>query len=122
MGLVSYHQIKVNNTINRITLFFFFLVCLFFSQDIQKIFGKYSHKKSVWCSKGEVHSDIDLPKKKKEKNKKKWKEKRMNKKEQKISNKQPNLLSRRMRKMNKQGLSRRKEIIKIREEVNEMEI
>ena len=46
----------------------------------------------------------------------------MNKKEQKISNKQPNLLSRRMKKMNKQGLSRRKEIIKIREEVNEMEI
>ena len=48
--------------------------------------------------------------------------KRKNKKEQKISNKQPNLPSRRISKKNKQGLSRRKEIIKIREEINKMEI
>ena len=70
---------------------------------------KHNLTKSMGCnksiSKGEVHSDTGLPQE-----------------TRKVSNKQPNLKELEKEEQTKPKVSRRKEIIKIREEINKMEI
>ena len=83
---------KLKNTLRHMTM----------RTQPQKIYGM--QKRS---SQREVQRDIDLPQK-----------------TRKISNKQPNLLPKRIRRRRtkKPKCSRRKEIIKIREEINKIEI